>query len=77
MTAMGLLALLFATAGCDEYHESEPTPAAQQAPPPAAPGADQRKSTLGKAMDAGERTRDRVGDYQQKLLEEAENVDQP
>jgi hypothetical protein len=60
---------------CYEYHgeqeAAEPPPAAQTGPP----GGAGRSSALGGAMDAGERTRDRMDAYQQRLLEEAEGTD--
>jgi hypothetical protein len=62
--------------GCDEYHPPAQEPAAQQ-PPPAPFGAEGRTSTLGKAKDAAERTRDRMDDYHDRVLGELENQDLP
>lgn len=76
LTPLALAGCLVLLTGCDEYH---PTDEAQRStqPPPASPGLEGRQSTLGKAKDAGERTRDRMQDYHERVLEEADNMNQP
>lgn len=68
--------MVLAGSGCEE--EGGP-------PPPAAPDAPssddstssglQRQSTLGKAYDAGERTRDRIQDYNRAVEDEIDRKD--
>lgn len=85
LTSASLLAIsgLLLTGGCDQYHPvDDAEPAAQRQPgaPGAqsgAPGAEGRASALGKAKDAGERTRDRMDDYQQRVLDEADKLGEP
>lgn len=72
------LATMLAGAGCKPM-KPRPTP-----PPPPAPaepaksdaptGPTERKSHLGKAMDAAERTRDRVNAYQDEVSKQADEV---
>jgi hypothetical protein len=69
------IGVLLTVGGCDQYHPPEDQPAQQ--PPPAAPGAEGRTTTLGKAKDAAERTVDRADDYHDRVLEEAENLNRP
>lgn len=72
-------ALLLAATGACKPMKPRPTPA----PPPApaepaktdAPtGPTERKSHLGKAMDAAERTRDRINAYQDEVSKQADDV---
>lgn len=73
LAVVGALAI----GGCDEYHPPDDGQPAAQQPQPGPPGSQGRSSTLGKAKDAGERTRDRMEDYHQRVLEEAEDLSQP
>lgn len=68
---------VLAIGGCDEYHAPDDAQPAAQQPQPGPPGTEGRSSTLGKAKDAGERTRDRMEDYHQRVLDEAEKLNQP
>ena len=76
--AVSVVLALAATAACKPM-KPRPTP-----PPPPAPaepekkeaatGPTERKSHLGKAMDAAERTRDRVNAYQDEVSKQADEV---
>lgn len=72
------LTAMLAGAACKPM-KPRPTPTPPPAPaepakPEATTGPTERKSHLGKAMDAAERTRDRVNAYQDEVSKQADEV---